>query len=159
AEQRRLAVKAPARFIHEVIGPGLPRRLLAIEAQAMLAARQPPLTPLRRRETAAGAGIERPVRSMRGIGRGGDIGTGAEAGIDQSARIEPVEFVAVIGEMVGLAPHLAVPSEAEPGEVVEHRGLVLALAAADVDVLDAHQKGAAGLACTIQRDLRRVSRY
>ena len=60
--------------------------------------------------------------------------------------------------MLGLAPHLAVPVEAEPFQIVQDRRLELALAAADVDVLDAHQEAAAGLARAMPAGPGRVGR-
>ena len=58
--------------------------------------------------------------------------------------------------MIGLAAHLAVPVEAQPVEVGQDRGLVFALAAADVDILDAHQESAARLARAMPADPGRI---
>src|SRR5262245_29896971 len=106
------------------------------------------------------AGVERPIGTVRCIGRrcdfALDLGAAAEAGIDESAMVELVEHPPVVGEMLGLAPHLAVPAQAEPAQVLQHRLLVLAPAAADVDVLDAHQEAAGRLACTVPADPGRV---
>ena len=115
----------------------------------MLVAGRHAIAPLLHREVAAGAGIERPVGTMRRVGRGRDLaldlGAAAEAGVDQAALVELVQHLAIGGEMFGLATHLAVPVEAQPFQIGQDRRLVFAPAAADVGVLDAHQEGAAGL--------------
>src|SRR5262249_47797902 len=114
------------------------------------------------RQMPARAGIDRAVGAMewamRRIGRGGDIGAGAEAGIDEPARIELVERLAIVGEVVGLAAGLAGPGEGKPSQILEHGRLVLALAAADIDVLDADQKSAVRLAGAPAGDPCRISR-
>jgi hypothetical protein len=108
------------------------------------------------RQVPAGPGINRAVRPLRGIGRRRDVGAGAEAGIDQAADIERIERAAVIGEMLGLPPHVPVPVEAEPAQVREDRRLELAPTAADVDVLDAQQEAPARLARPRPGDTRRI---
>ena len=80
----------------------------------MLLTRRQPREPLRARQVAAGAGIERTIRALWRIGRGGDVGAGAETGIDQAPRIEHVERAAVVREMFRLAAHWPVPVEAKP---------------------------------------------
>ena len=67
-----------------------------------------------------------PVGAVRRTGRGGDVGAGAEEGIDQAPSVEYVERPAVVGEMLGLAAGVAVPIEAEPAQVVEDRRLEFA---------------------------------
>ena len=67
-----------------------------------------------------------------------------------------VEHLAVVGEMIRLAAHLAVPVEAQPAQILEDGRLELRPAAADVGVLDAHQEFAAGLARPRPGDQRRI---
>ena len=126
------------------------RRAPASSRSAELVAGRDAIASLLHRQMPAGAGIERSVRPVRRVGRGRDLaldlGAAAEAGIDQAALVELVQHLAIVGEMFGLAAHLAVPVEAQPSQVGQDRRLVFALAAADVGVLDAHQEAAAGLA-------------
>ncbi len=89
---------------------------------------------------------------MRCAGRGGNIGARAEARIDQPARVELVHDAAIVGEMIGLAAHLAVPGKPQPTQVGQHRGLVLAAAAADVDIFYADEESAADVARALPGD-------
>src|SRR5579863_5501033 len=108
----------------------------------------------------ASAGIERPLITLRraaGAGDfGGDLGARAETGIDDAQHIEAVEGRLVIGKMLRLLAHLAVPIDAEPSEVFEDRFGEFGLAARPVDVLDAQKEFAAGLARRAPGDERRV---
>src|SRR5215471_2288429 len=136
-------------FVDEVIGPHQPGGALGIEPQAELVTAGDAIAPLLRRQPAAGAGIKRSVGTVRRIGGcrdlAPDVGTAAKAGIDQAAGAELVQHAAVVGEMLGLAAHLAVPVEPQPAQVFEYRLLEFAPATADVDVLDAHQEAAVRL--------------
>ena len=51
---------------------------------------------------------------MRGVGRGGDVGAGAEAGIDQPAPAERIQGRAVFWQVLRLYPDGSVRVEAEP---------------------------------------------
>ena len=81
-----------------------------------------PRRALGRRQAAAGAGIERPPSgAVRGMaGRGDlplDVGAGAEAGIEQAARRQPVQRRAVVRQMRATGPAPGRPSRgrARPG--------------------------------------------
>src|SRR4029079_16116457 len=63
---------------------------------------------------------------------------------------------AIVGEMLGLAAHRAVPVEAEPAQVGLDRRFEFAPAAADVDVLDAQQEPPARLARAAPGNARRA---
>src|SRR5262245_32755223 len=148
-QQERLALDSPMAFVDEVVGPRLPGGALAIEPQAELVTGGDAIAPLFSRQHPAGAGIERSVGAVWRVGGSSDfppnVGTAAKARIDQAALVELVQPATVIGEMLGLAPYLAVPVEAQPAQVLEHRLLEFAPATADVDVLDAHQEAATRL--------------
>ena len=160
AHQQRLALDPAQRLVEEGICTRLLRRVGAIEAHAVFHARRDAAAALVVREVPAGAGIEWPVGAHRGrvrrTGGGGDISAGAEAGIDQAARVELVHHPTVIREVVRLAPHLAVPGETKPLQVRPHRGFVLAAAAPNVDILDPHQEGAARVARAQPGDAGRI---
>ena len=103
------------------------------------------------RKRAAGAGIERPVRAMRRGGAcrdlGGDGGAGAEAGIDQARRLQPVQRLRVERQPLATGRRSRRPSRgrARPGP----RGSPSTCSARDaarVDILDPQQEGAAALA-------------
>ena len=61
--------------------------------------------------------------------RGADVGAGAAAGIGEAERGQPVERGGVARQVLGLAQDRLGPGEAEPGEVVADRRLVLRAAA------------------------------
>lgn len=83
---------------------------------------------------------------MGGGGRVRDVGAGAEAWVEQAGLGEVVEGSAVFGEVLGLGADAVVPVEAEPGQVVDQGGGVFGAAAGGVDVLDAEEEAAFGLA-------------
>ena len=93
---------------------------------------------------------------MRRRGGAGDVGAGAETGIDHAERLEPVERRAVIGEMLGLAAHLAVPIETEPGQILDDAGDELVAASRLVDVFDPQQELSAGVARPPPREQRGI---
>ncbi len=74
-----------------------------------------------------------------------DVGAAAKAGVEQAARRQPIKRGAILGEVLRLHPHLAIPVEAEPGQVLEDRRGELRTAARPVDVFQAEQEPAAGL--------------
>lgn len=75
-----------------------------------------------------------------------DVGAGAEAGIHEAAGAELIECCAVVRQMPRLDPDLAIPVEAQPGQVFEDRGSVFGAAAGGVDVLQPQKKAAAAIA-------------
>src|SRR6516164_447988 len=109
---------------------------------------------------AAGAGIKGPVIAMRRRARardfGGNGGARAEAGVDHAGHVEAIERRVVIGEMLGLHAHLAVPIETEPGEVLEDGRGEFRSAARLVDVLEPEQEAPAGLARGTPGNARRI---
>jgi hypothetical protein len=97
------------------------------------------------------------VRRAGGRGDlGEDVAPRAEAGIDETRRLEPRERGAVVVEMLRLPADGAVPREAEPGEVLENRGVELRPAPRAVDVLDAQEEPAVPRARLTLREQRRV---
>jgi hypothetical protein len=70
----------------------------------------------------ASAGIDRSIGAVRGGAAGGDLGrdrgTGAEAGVYEIERLQPVERGLVQMQALRLADHRAVPVDPEPGEVL-----------------------------------------
>jgi hypothetical protein len=98
----------------------------------------------------AGARIDRSVRAV-GCGAGAgylfhDVLARAEAGIDDSQGVEPGECCPIVRHVRRLVADGPVPSEAEPGEILQNRLGEGGPAARVVDVLDAHQEAAAGAA-------------
>ena len=73
AEQQRLALDAPVDLVDEVIKPGLSGGLARIEAQAEFAALGNQAAPLLDGAMATGAGIDRPIRSLRRADRGRNV--------------------------------------------------------------------------------------
>src|SRR3546814_19334791 len=72
-------------------------------------------------EGTAGAGIDRAGRPMRRGEAGGDIGAGAEAGIDEAPRLQRAKRRVIGAEMLRLAVERAVPIDPEPGAVGARR--------------------------------------
>src|SRR5262245_35558873 len=99
---------------------------------------------------AAGSRIKRsvgPVRRRSGRRNFcGNLLAAAEAGIDQTQSLEAAEGLLVKLEMLGLAAHRLLPGEPEPGQIFIDRPLEFRAAPALVDILDAEQKAASGLA-------------
>src|SRR6185437_6939829 len=127
-----------------------------IEPQGIRCAGFDPPPPLGGGEVPAGARIDR-IGAMRGRGGARDIGAGAETGIEQPGLVEPAERVAIIGEMLGLAAHIAVPVDAEPAQIVGDGGDELRAAARAVDILDPQPEFAARVARLAPREQRRIS--
>ena len=86
----------------------------------------------RRRERAAGSGIERrAVRVAPPIRGAGDLRTAAKAGVDQAPLIEPRERRRVVVGVLAL-PARRRKAKSEPDEVVNNGGLKLRFAARTV---------------------------
>src|SRR3546814_19288414 len=72
---------------------------------------------LRSVEGTAGAGIDRAGRPMRRGEAGGDIGAGAEAGIDEAPRLQRAKSPVIGAEMMRLAGARDVPTDPAHSEV------------------------------------------
>ena len=75
-----------------------------------------------------------------------DLGAREEGGIDEAAGFEVFEHRPIFGNMVGLAAHRLLPVQPEPAQVFVDLCLVFGPAAGGIDILDAEQEAAAGLA-------------
>ena len=77
------------------------------------------------------------------MGRGqrlGDVGPGAETGIDETLRLEQFERFRVTRSALRLNDRLVVRRQAEPGQVLENAADKLRAAAAGVEILDPQQE-------------------
>ena len=83
---------------------------------------------------------------MRRAERGGDVGAGAEAGIDQPVGAQPFECVGISGASGRLDERLAIPDQAEPAQILFDGGDELGPAARRVEILDPQQEAPARLA-------------
>ena len=70
----------------------------------------------------------------------GDIGTGAEAGIDETPLPEPVQCVCIAFRPLRLDDRLAVMRNAQPGQILENVADEFRTAASGVQILDPQQK-------------------
>ena len=90
------------------------------------------------RQSTASAGVARHAIGRVGSGGGlADVGAGAKARVEQATRGQRIQGGAILREVLRLHPHLAIPVEAEPGQVLENRSGKLRTAAGRVDVLQA----------------------
>lgn len=126
-------------------------RACHVEPPAMRLLRQS-LFALGRAEVAAGAGIERRAVRRCAVRRreaGGNIGAGAEAGVDEPAGTKTGKRGGVIAQMLRLANRRAVESQAQPLEIGERSADKRLARAAAVDVVDAEverpARGARGI--------------
>jgi hypothetical protein len=123
-----------------------------VHAPGMRHAGRQALRDFRSRQPSAGTRIKRPpVRITRGgtavpWGRAGDLTPGAEARIDEVAPPQGVEDSAVIGEVLGLAPHRLFPDKAEPAQILDDVLPKGGRGAEGVDVFDPQQKAPAPIA-------------
>jgi hypothetical protein len=83
-------------------------------------------------ESAAGAAVDRSLIAVRGRGGGLDLGARAEARVDEPGGAQLLERGGVAIEALRLADQLAIPCQAEPGEILELAKLELLLAAVDI---------------------------
>jgi len=117
-----------------------------VEPEGGFAAADKPLALLGRGKRAAGSGIEgRAIRIALAARRAGDLGTGAEAGIDEALARETRERRSIVAAMLALPAMGRGKAKPEPGEVVDDRRLETGLAARAVEVLDAQKHEPAGL--------------
>ena len=77
---------------------------------------------------------------MRCGQRLGDVGAGAEAGVDQGLLLEAIQRLGVTPGALRLDDGLSVVLEAKPGEVLENLLDELRPAAAGVEILDPQQE-------------------
>jgi hypothetical protein len=96
-------------------------------------------------QAAAGAGIGAAGIAVRGGQRLGDVGPGAEAGIDQAHAAQPLQRFGVKLRPCRLHQHLAVPGDPQPAHILENAVDELGPAAAGVEVLDPQPKAIPGL--------------
>ena len=92
---------------------------------------------------AAGAGIGAAGVAVRRGQRLGDLGAGAETGIDQPVSLQPVERLLVKLGPLGLDDRLAIDRQPEPIEILENAVDKLRPAAAGVEIFDPQQEFAA----------------
>src|SRR5438067_2487044 len=96
-------------------------------------------------ESTAGAGIMRASGPMRRFERCGDVGTRAEAGIDEPLRPQLLERFGVNGAAMRLNEQWLIPLEPQPDQVLIDAVDELGPAARWVEILDAQQELAAAL--------------
>ena len=142
-------------------GPVRRERLADVEPQGVGLAVLDPPGAFVRVEVAADAGIERlagrPVRRpARLVDLHPDLPARAEAGIDHAQPAQLVQGRLVDVDMLGLAADLAVPVDAEPGQVLVDALLELRPAALAVDVLDPQQEAPARIARRLVAEQGRV---
>jgi hypothetical protein len=69
-----------------------------------------------------------------------DLTACAEARVEDAHRLQPIERISVVVEMLGLLAHWAVPAQPEPGKIIEDRRSIFVAAASLIDVLKPEQK-------------------
>src|SRR5262249_4854762 len=79
-----------------------------------------------------------------------DLRAALKARIDQAVPLQAGKRLGIRGKMLGLPAHGSLPDEAEPAQVLIHRGLVFRTAAHGIDILYAQEESAAGLACEVE---------
>src|SRR5207253_8812029 len=102
-------------------------------------------------------GIDRSFRSMGSRGAGGDVGAGAEAGIEQALFLQLLERFGVMRQPLGLVDQLPVPFEAEPEQILDDPVDMLGPGAAGIDTLDPHEEAPVPLAREIMGEQGRNS--
>ena len=101
-----------------------------VEAKGRTLASREASACFRRRERAAGSGIERrAVRVALARGSARDLRTAAKAGVDQAPLIEAGERRGVVVGVLALPARRRRKAKPEPREVVDNRGLKLRFAA------------------------------
>jgi hypothetical protein len=103
--------------------------------------RQPPgegLAALQPRGLLVGMQRTADERLGRLVRRAADVQllAGAKAAIDQALVAQHVDGPVIVGQVLGLAAHRLFPFQAQPGQVLQDRGLEFGTAAGGVDVLD-----------------------
>ena len=93
---------------------------------------------------------------MRRRHAGGDIGTGAEAGIDQAARTQIFKRGGIVAEPRRLTHRITIPADPEPRQIGERRADILLARSAAVDIVDADQEFSARAARGVMRKYRAI---
>ena len=91
--------------------------------------------PLRLRQGPARPGIDRALGAVRRGGRAQHVGPAAEAGIQQVAGAQRVQYGLIVGKMLRLHADRPVPVQPQPGEVLQDGGGEDGAAPRGVDVL------------------------
>jgi len=114
-----------------------------VEPQSRRFARRQTLARLSRGHRDAAAPMQRrAVGIVRAHAPLGDLAAGAEAGEDETARLEFRQGLCVVFQMFALAAPRSVEYDPEPGEIIDDRSFELGLAARRIGVLDAQQETA-----------------
>ena len=115
--------------------------------------RDPPRA-LGRVQSAAGAGIDRSFGSMRRGQARLDVGAGAEAGIEQPHRPQPVQRRCIGARPLRLEDDLPIPCDAQPAQILDDRRHMFGPAASPVYILDAQPHRPSGRARQVHRHQR-----
>src|SRR3546814_10562280 len=134
--------------------PGLRDRARHVDPPGMRLPRRDPPCPRRFVQPPACAGIDRPLRPMRGGGAGGYVGAGAETGIEQAHRLQPLQRGPVAVQPRRLEDDLPVPGDAQPAHVLDDAVELLRPAAGAVYVLDPQAEGTAPRMGQVHRQQR-----
>ena len=155
AVRRRIGGPKPLPRLFPLQIAAFGKRTRGVEAPAMRFIREA-ACPLDFGQAPAGAGVDRAGWPMRCRQAGGDIGAGAEAGIDEPARAQIVERGGIGAEPRRLAHRIAVPVDPEPGEVGERGADIILARSAAVDIVDADQELPARAARRVMREHRAI---
>ena len=89
---------------------------------------------------AAGTAIGAACVAM-GSGQGlGDLGARAEAGIDQTIRLQPIERLLIKPRPLRLDDRFAIDRQSQPFQILENSGHIFRPAAARIEILDPDQE-------------------
>ena len=91
---------------------------------------------------AACARIDRPIGAMWCGGARGDVGAGAEAGVEQVHRSQPRQCGLIMIQPGGLVDDLSIPFDTEPLKILDNPRDMLRAATDAIDVFDAEAKQA-----------------
>lgn len=115
-----------------------------VEAQGMGRTFRDPTAAFVFTERAAGAGIERPFRSVGCLSRSfdfpQDVFSSAEARVEEATSGEGFRRFRELGAVLALDPDGLFPLDSEPGEVFQDLRGVLGATTSEVDILDAEEK-------------------
>ena len=140
--EEHVAIRHRAFADHQHVADLLLRRV-HVEPPLRGAAGGEPRLRLAPGEVPAGAGIDRRAVGIAPLGVPRDLGTRAEAGIEQARPPQLCGRFLVDGEALALPHHRLGEVVAEPGHVRADGGVEFGFAAGEIDVLDAQQRRAA----------------